>query len=811
MRSPRRSRCSRRWPTPRATAASRCACAAACTSASTSGATTISSARAVNRAARIMSAAHGGQVLVSRGRRGRSSRDRLPAGRRAARSRAACACATSRAPSTSTRSCIPQLRRDFPALRSLEATPNNLPQQVTSFIGRERELAEVKRRCSRSTRLLTLLGIGRHRQDAAVAAGRGRRRWTTIPDGVWFVELAPLHDARLVPQAVASVLGVKEEAGHPVVEALVKFVARPAAAARPRQLRAPRRARARSSRKQLLQSGPHLKILASSREPLHVAGEAIYPLPPLAVPDPRRRVHADSARRSYEAVRLFVERATAAQPAFRLTTQNAIAVAEICRRLDGIPLAIELAAARVRALSVETDRGAALTIASACSTGGDRTALPRQQTLRALIDWSYDLLTEPERALFRRLAVFAGGWTLEAAEAVCAGGDARRRRGARPARRPGREVAGRRWTPKAGATGLLETVRQYAQERLERVGRDARRARGTSRSISRFAEKASAGTRRAGAGALARAARPRAREPPRRARVVRPAPTAAPSWACGSSTRSSSTGSSAACSASATASPCEALARPGAQERTLARCRALHAAGQVCILHGPLRRSAACISRRASRSRGSSATRRRCRMVLQPLGSAALGRGRPREPRAAICEEALDARARASGDKRELGRGPQRAGAAPPRRGRPRCRRTALRERRWRSRASSATGKHRDRAAQPRDGVDRRGALDDARQRNAARGAGDRRGDRLEAAGQSALEVAAGLAALRATNGSARRASIGAAEAQTMHTALQRDPADEAFLAAADRSAHALRLAPPRSPPPMRPGRARPL
>ena len=153
----------------------------------------------------------------------------------------------------------------------------------------------------------------------------------------------------------------------------------------------------------------------------------------------------------YEAVRLFVERAAAAQPAFRVTAQNAPAVAEICRRLDGIPLAIELAAARVRALSVEkiaerlSDRFRLL-------TGGDRTALPRQQTLRALIDWSYDLLTEPERALLRRLAVFAGGWTLEAAEAVGAGGEVDEPT-CSTADESRREIAGRCWRPKAIATG----------------------------------------------------------------------------------------------------------------------------------------------------------------------------------------------------------------------------------------------------------------------------------------------------------------------------------------------------------------------
>jgi predicted ATPase len=170
---------------------------------------------------------------------------------------------------------------------------------------------------------------------------------------------------------------------------------------------------------QLLRSGPQLRILASSREPLRVSGEASFPVPTLAVPASQDPV-AVEALRQYPAVHLFVDRATAVLPTFGLTEHNAPAVAEICRRLDGIPLAIELAAARVRALSVE-NIAARLNDRFHLLTGGNRTALPRQQTLRALIDWSYDLLAEKERILFRRLAVFAGGWTLEAAEAVCSG------------------------------------------------------------------------------------------------------------------------------------------------------------------------------------------------------------------------------------------------------------------------------------------------------------------------------------------------------------------------------------------------------
>ena len=210
-----------------------------------------------------------------------------------------------------------------------------------------------------------------------------------------------------------------------------------------------------------------MKVLATSREPLHVGGETTYPLPPLTVPDPHQALTLDALTR-FEAVHLFVERAMAAQPAFRLTPANAPAVTAVCHALDGIPLAIELAAARVRTLSVEkvaerlSDRFRLL-------TGGDRTTLPRQQTLRACIDWSHDLLDERERALLRRLAVFAGGWTLEAAEAVGAGGDIvtsdvlELLTGLVEKSLVEFETAGERYR-------LLETVRQYAQEQLDASG-----------------------------------------------------------------------------------------------------------------------------------------------------------------------------------------------------------------------------------------------------------------------------------------------------------------------------------------------------
>jgi predicted ATPase/class 3 adenylate cyclase len=424
----------------------------------------------VNRAARIMSAAHGGQVLISQAVAALVS-DRLPAGV-TLRDLGSVRLRDLTSPERLYQLADPRLRRDFPPLRTLETAPNNLSQQLTSFIGRERELAEVKELLGK-TRLLTLLGmggIGKTRLSLQVAADV----MDDYPDGVWFVELAPQTDERLVPQAVASVLGVKEQARSAVADSLVKHVA-------DRRLllvldNCEHLVKACAVlAERLLRSSPHVRILASSREPLRVAGEVSYSVPALPAPDPYKNfIH--TALTQYAAARLFIDRAVAAQPAFELSQQNATAVADVCYRLDGIPLAIELAAARVRALSVE-NIAARLNDRFHLLTGGSRTALPRQQTLRALIDWSYDLLTEKERILFRRLAVFAGAWTLEAAEGVSAGGEVEHREvldlltGLVDKSLAVAEAEGGRYR-------LLETVRQYAEARLTESGEDeATRAR----------------------------------------------------------------------------------------------------------------------------------------------------------------------------------------------------------------------------------------------------------------------------------------------------------------------------------------------
>lgn len=304
---------------------------------------------------------------------------------------------------------------DFPPLRTLEDYRHNLPLQLTSFIGREKEMADVKRLLGKS-RLVTLTGVGgtgKTRLALQVAADL----LNAFPDGVWLVGLAPLADPALVPLAVASALGVREQPGASLEQTLAAYLQARRLLLLLDNCEHLLAACARLA-EDMLQTCPQLHILASSREAMRVAGEAPYHVPSLALPDLRHLPPIETLSQ-YEAVRLFTERAVTVQPAFAVTNANAPAVAQVCQRLDGIPLAIELVAARVRAMPVEQiskrldDRFRLL-------TGGSRTALPRQQTLQASIDWSYSLLSDPERMLLRRLSVFAGGWSLEAAEQVCA-------------------------------------------------------------------------------------------------------------------------------------------------------------------------------------------------------------------------------------------------------------------------------------------------------------------------------------------------------------------------------------------------------
>jgi predicted ATPase/DNA-binding XRE family transcriptional regulator len=304
---------------------------------------------------------------------------------------------------------------EAPAAKTFLAPNHNLPLQLTSFIGREQELADIAR-LLRVTRLLTLCGpggSGKTRLALQTSAAQVDR----YPDGVWMVELAALADPALLPQTIATVLGVKDPGGQLLTERLAEQL-------RPRQLLLLLDncehliGACAKLAEHLLRTCPEVTILATSRENLAIAGELVRLVPPLSLPALGASAPPEAVAES-EAVRLFCDRAQAVAPALTLTTANAAAIAVICRQLDGLPLAIELAASRLRLLTLE-QIVARLDDCFGLLTNGSRTALPRHQTLQALVDWSYELLSPPERSLLCSLAVFAGGWTLEAAEAVCA-------------------------------------------------------------------------------------------------------------------------------------------------------------------------------------------------------------------------------------------------------------------------------------------------------------------------------------------------------------------------------------------------------
>jgi predicted ATPase/class 3 adenylate cyclase len=310
----------------------------------------------------------------------------------------------------------PDLSADLPPLRSLGALATNLPLQLTSFVGRETELAQIESLIKKH-RLVTLAGsagVGKTRTMLQVAANL-LDDWD---DGAWFIELAPLSSGDHIPSAVARAMGITLEGGHSLQSLAHALKAKNALLLfdNCEHLAEPT-ARAIA---ELLSSCPKLSVLASSRQALEVGGEHLYRLPPLDVPDEDEgeTLHAADAMQS-AAVLLFVDRATSVERRFTLTDANASAIAEICRRLDGIPLAIELAASRMSILSLsQLSKMLNERFRLLAQKKGDR--LPRQQTLRALIDWSFDLLSEDERTVFRRLSVFAGGCGLEAAVAACA-------------------------------------------------------------------------------------------------------------------------------------------------------------------------------------------------------------------------------------------------------------------------------------------------------------------------------------------------------------------------------------------------------
>jgi predicted ATPase/class 3 adenylate cyclase len=424
---------------------------------------------AVHRAARIGNAGHGGQVLLSGASRALVL-DSLPTG------------VTLRAlgehllrdlehAEALSQLVIEGLPSDFPTIRTLDSTPNNLPVQATTFFGRDEEIAEVAGLLA-SSRLLTLTGpggTGKTRLPLQVAAATADR----FVDGVFFVPLGMISQVELVLPSIAHELGMPDRGGSRPMERLQAHL-------RDRTVllvldNFEQIMPAGPEIAELLAAAPRLTILVTSRSPLHVYGEHEYPVPPLRVPDPAR-LPALAALSQYESVALFLDRAQAALPAFTITDENAPAVAEICYRLDGLPLAIELAAARIKLLSPQAilER---LSKRLDLLSGGARDLPARQQTLRGAIEWSYDLLDDGDRRVFAAFATFVGGATFDAIEAVCAQPDldlfeclaslvdkslVRRADGADGEAR----------------FSMLDTIRDYAAERLESSGqRDVLRER----------------------------------------------------------------------------------------------------------------------------------------------------------------------------------------------------------------------------------------------------------------------------------------------------------------------------------------------
>jgi predicted ATPase/DNA-binding SARP family transcriptional activator/DNA-binding CsgD family transcriptional regulator len=355
------------------------------------------------------------------------------------------------------------------------AQVHNLPTQRTSFVGREREMVELKRALA-MTRLLTLTGGGGSGKTR-LALEVGRDLVGAYPDGVWLVELALLSEEALVPQAVAKAVKVPEQQGRQLTEALVDDMRQKKLLLVLDNCEHLIEAAAQLA-DSLLSSCPHLRVLATSREALGVEGELVWRVDPLSVPDAAPDAHRPLATTGelarYEAVRLFVERAKLRSPRFELTEENAGAVVQICRQLEGMPLAIELAAARVRALSLE-QIAQRLEDSLKLLRGDSRTAPQRHRTLRATLDWSYELLSEAERVLFGRLSVFAGGWTLEASEALGSGEGVGESEVLDPLSRlvdkslvaleEGEHDGALRYT-------MLEPVRQYARQKLRESGEE---------------------------------------------------------------------------------------------------------------------------------------------------------------------------------------------------------------------------------------------------------------------------------------------------------------------------------------------------
>ncbi len=419
----------------------------------------------VHRAARICAAGHGGQILVSQTTRDLVAEELRPPlgmidlGAHRLRS-------LDGPPQRLYQVTGPGLAQDFPPPRTSDAPRNNLRLEVTSFIGRAREIEQATRILDGAS-LLTLTGpggVGKTRVGLRLA----RALLDQFEDGAWVVECGALTDPAFVLPSVASAIGLAEPAGRSLLSAIVDHL-------RSKRLLLvlddcdPVLGACAELAEALVRSCSMVRLVVTSREALGVPGEAIMPIASLATPEAAATVRPAELD-AIDACRLFVDRAQALQPQFAVTDQNARSVAQLCRRLDGIPLAIELAAARVRTLPVEqiADR---LDDRFRLLTGGSRAAVARHQTLRATIDWSYDLLTDPERAVLRRMSVFAGGASLEAAEAVCAGDPVDMLEIL--------DVLGRLVEKSLVVTDpsttearfrLLETVREYARGRLVEAG-----------------------------------------------------------------------------------------------------------------------------------------------------------------------------------------------------------------------------------------------------------------------------------------------------------------------------------------------------
>jgi predicted ATPase/class 3 adenylate cyclase len=423
----------------------------------------------VHRAARIASSGHGGQVVLSESTQA-LAQHALPDGV-TLRDLGQHRLKDLEHPEHVFQLVVAGLPWDFAALRSLDARPNNLPALMTNFVGREREVEAVKKLIE-TTRLLTLTGPG----------GTGKTRLSLeaaadllpdFADGVFFVRLAAIRDPALIPSTIAQAMSIPEALDRPMLDAVEDYL-------REREVllvldNFEQIIAGGSIVAELLAAAPKLKVMVSSREILHLSGEQELPVPPMDLPDPRNLPDLDTLSR-YDALALFVQRARAVDPAFGLTDRNAAAVAEICARLDGLPLAIELATARLKLLQPEAILQR-LEKRLPLLKGGARDLPERQQTLQNAIAWSYDLLEPDEQVLFRRLGAFMGGWQLPAAEAVT-GADVDLdildgmsslvdKSLVRQATDAGDEP--RFW--------MLETIREYAADRLEESGELAEVAR----------------------------------------------------------------------------------------------------------------------------------------------------------------------------------------------------------------------------------------------------------------------------------------------------------------------------------------------